>query len=198
MQVVHQATLLDVQYLVESAGDVKAQCVHVFYHLARANLLVGEPFLVAESKFQLVAVFKQLHAAHDGAQLGQGHLANAPQLVSHLFLFCSKLSLVGQLLPFASAADAEVGAGWGGAYRAQLVKSHHASLGITVFFLCNLKVNDISRHTEFCEHHKLACFGAVVFGYRDTCQGFAFGSHIGYRNVLKEWERFFLSAHCMG
>ena len=69
VEVVHQPAFFYGVDLVESTCDMESACVHIVEGLARAHLILGEPFLVGITEVELVAVFILLHAAHDGMEL---------------------------------------------------------------------------------------------------------------------------------
>ena len=117
---------------------MKSDAVHVVVFESRRHLLAREPTLVAASKLQLVAVFSCLLRTHDGRNLRQLHLAYSAQLVIYLLLLGLELLLVGQVLPLASAAHAEMLAKWCRAYLTIFYKADHLRLAITVFLLLDL------------------------------------------------------------
>ena len=59
-QVILEVTLLNVEHLVKSAGDVKTGAIAVVKALAGGELLVGEPLAIRESIFHLIAIFPYL------------------------------------------------------------------------------------------------------------------------------------------
>lgn len=159
VQVVHEPALADGVDLVERSRDVEAYgrvvlCGEVERWVLQ--LLLRKPSLVATSKLQLVAILPYLHGAEDGAERGQLHLPDALQLVVHLLLLGLELLLVGQVLPFASAADAEMLALWRGPYGAGCDEAHHATLAVAVFLLHDLHVGNIAGNAKGNKHHLLA------------------------------------------
>ena len=153
VQVVHEPALLDRQNLVEGSGDVETDAVHVVELRTFGNLLACEPALVAASELQLVAVFLDVYRAHDGHELRQLYLADACELVEHLLLLSLQLLLVGQILPFASAADSEMLAHWLRAYVALLDEAYYFRLAVAVFLLAYLQVNHVAGHGERHENN---------------------------------------------
>ena len=153
VQVVHEPALLDGENLVEGSGDVETDAVHVVELRAFGNLLACEPALVAASELQFVAVFLDVYRAHDRHELRQVYLSDACELVEHLLLLSLQLLLVGQVLPFASAADAEMLAHWLRAYVALLDEAYYFRLAVAVFLLAYLQVNHVAGHGERHENN---------------------------------------------
>ena len=107
-------------------------------------------------------------AAQYRRDFGQFHLADAAQLLLHLLLLVVQLPLVGQALPFAAAADAEVRAEGLGALIAFLVKSHHFGFGVFVFLASHLQIYYVAGHGIGDKYSQ-----AVHVG-----DGFAFSGHV--------------------
>ena len=63
--------------------------------------------------------------------------------------------LIREILPFAASADTEMTAERDGADIGQFMELYGYSLGITVFFLKNLKVNHITGNNERYKYHKV-------------------------------------------
>ena len=153
VQVIHEPAFLDGQNLIEGSGDVETDAVHVVELRAFGNLLACEPALVAASELQFVAVFLDVYRAHDWHELRQFYLSDACELVEHLLLLSLQLLLVGQVLPFASAADAEMLAHWLRAYVALLDEAYYFRLAVAVFLLAYLQVNHVAGHGERHENN---------------------------------------------
>ena len=182
MQVVHEVTLLNGQYLVEGSGDVEAQ--RIALELTSATyLVVGQVASVRCSEVEFVSVLRSLDASHDGAYLGQFHLCYAPQLVSDLLLLCLKLCFVWQVLPLASSASAEVLAERCRAYITINYYTHHLTLSKGVLLAPYLDVAHVARDAPWHEdHHVSPVEEALSLGcYRLD----------GY--CLKQWQCFFCS-----
>ena len=180
VQVVHQPAFLDGQYLVEGTRDVETDGRLVFQTLRlvvrqRGNFLVGQIALVGASKVQLVAVFLSLDTSQDGAKFGQLYLADACQLVKDLLLLHAQLFVVGNLLPLATAAHAEVLAERLGAHLAVFMKTDDFCFHERVLLTANLQVDDIARHSPRYKHHHLV----------NACHRFSFGGIVGNGNVFK-------------
>ena len=112
------------------------------------KFLSGEPALVAASELNLVAILLGLHAAHDRAELWEFNLADAGKLVFHLLLLRLNLLLVRQVLPFATAADAEVLAHRLLTDVAFFDEANHLRLAVLMFLLDYLQIYHITWHTE--------------------------------------------------
>ena len=158
-EVIHQPALLDRVNLVEGTGDVETDGVLGMALLERSDGIVlllregcdflgGEPTFVGASELYLVAILLGLHAAHDRAELWQLNLADAGELVFHLFLLCLDLLSIRQVLPLATAADAEVLAHRLLSHVALFDEANHLRLAILMFFLDYLQVYHIARHAE--------------------------------------------------
>ena len=65
VDVVHQLAVLYWKYLVERTGCVEAYCTLLCEVNSRGYFLVCQPFLVAETEFQLVPVFLSLGGTND-------------------------------------------------------------------------------------------------------------------------------------
>ena len=81
-------------------------------------------------------------------------MPDARQLVVNLLLLHLQLSLVRQVLPFASAADAKVLATGCRAYITIFMETHHLAFGEAVFFPLDLHVHHIARHAERHENYE--------------------------------------------
>ena len=149
------------------------------------QLLAGQPPLVGTAEVQLVAVLLRLHTAQDGAELRQLHLTDARQLVFHLLLFHLELCLVGQLLPLATAADAEMLAERLYAYITIFLISNDLCLHVRVFFSAYLQVDNVAWYSPWHKHHHV-----VHSGQRLPLSG-----KVRNEDVLQHGQWFFLSCH---
>ena len=209
---VHQMTLLDGQNLVEGTRDVETQCRHVLCALGSlalgqlTDLFLRQITLVGGSEVELVAVFVLLHRAHDvvertravvgsSAGLRQLQMSDTCQLVVHLLLLEAQLLLVGQLLPFATSAHAEMLAARSGAQRTQLTVSDDFCLGVAVLLAAYLQVDYVAWNSPRYKDHQLAFGNAVVGRCSNSHQRLAFSSHIGDGDVFKYREGFLFSCH---
>ena len=89
VHIVHQMAFVNVQNLVERARNMKAHCIHYLKTLTGSHLLACEPFLVGETKLQLVAVMRCLCAPQDGRDCGQLYLANTCEGIGDLLLLAA-------------------------------------------------------------------------------------------------------------
>ena len=185
VHVVHEVAGVDVEDFVESTGNVEAHGIHHVKLFARGHFLGGEPLLVGETELELVAVAEGLRAAEDGLHGGKFHLADAGEVVYHLLLLVAQLVLVGEALPLAAAAHAEVLANGLDAAGRIAVETHHFGFGITVFLFPDLQVYHIAGHGVGHEHHEVVHLG----------NGLAFGSHVGDFDIFKYGKRLSFSSH---
>ena len=140
----------------------------VFFLWQQGEFLGCEPALVAAAELYLVAIFLSLHTSHDGTEVGQFYLSDACELVFHLLLFGLYLLLVGKVLPFAAAADAEMLAHRLLSNFAFLDEANHFGLAVFMFLFYYLQVYYVARHTEGYEDNlvvyvrdalALSCYG---------------------------------------
>ena len=165
LDVVHEPTPLDGQNLVEGSRDVETDGGYVLQGsalsplstlLSPLKLLLRQVALVGTAEVQFVAVLLGLHRAEDGPELGQLNLADACQLIEDLLLLEPELLVVGQVLPLAASADAEVLAEGHGTYLALLDETYDLALGKRVLLAAYLYVADVAGHTPGHEHHEVA------------------------------------------
>ena len=190
---VHQMALLDGQDLVE--GTVGMVTHRALLHglaqrfrvssLQPPTLLLREPAAVGKAVLQLVAVLLRLGRAQDGRARRQLHLADAREGIHHLLLLCLQLQLVGQHLPFAASADAEMGTEGRDAVGRRLHESHDLALGIAVFLFRNLDIHHISGDGKGHEDHQVL----------DSHQRLTLGGDSLYGHALQKRQRFTFSAH---
>ena len=103
-----EVAVLHVENLIEAGWGVEAEDVAVEGLGVVVDLRLGEPAVVAEGVFELVAVVGALGRGEDERNFGQGHFADAGELVDDLLLLEVQLGVVAQVLPLAAAAGAEV------------------------------------------------------------------------------------------
>ena len=103
------------------------------------------------------------------------YFADARELVEDLLLFCLQLLGVGEILPFATAADAEMSAARLDAKWTFLYETMYPCLAERMFLACNLKVNDIARHCPRNEHDQVV----------DASESLALSRYIGDGNISK-------------
>ena len=142
----------------------------------RRDLLVREPAFVGEGELQFVAVEGLFRRAQTRAHLGQLDLADAGELVAHLAGLEAQLLVVGQVLPLAAAANAEVRAERLDAHRRALDEPHRTPLHVTAVSLDYLYVHHVARHGHRHEDHLLLV----------STHGLALGGQCRYVQTLDE------------
>ncbi len=150
-----QVAVVDIEHLVKHARDVESEGRRSLQVGTRGHLLEGEPTAIGKGKFELVAVVARLGRGQTGANLGQGHLADARQLIAHLLGLEAQLLLVGQVLPLTSAADPEMGAEGLRAQGRTLHIAHHIPLHEAAALLANLHIHHIPRNGHRNKDHLL-------------------------------------------
>ena len=181
----HESTLFNIEYLVKRTGNMETERIHIVVLCTGLYLFPGEPALVAEGKFQLIAVFACLLRAKDRHNLGQFHFTNALQRIVNLLLFVLELMFVGQTLPFATAADTVVLAERHIALLRIFIKLHSLGLGIAVFLAFHLQVHHIAGHNIGHKNNQIV----------DTSKRLALGRNTGNLNPLKQRQLFLFSCH---
>ena len=194
VEAVHKATFVNGQHLVECSRDVEAECISGIFHAA-ADFFTCEIAAVGCTKVEFVAVFPCLDGAEDGSEhhsvhlprigMGQGEVSYARELVIDLLLFHLQLLGVGEHLPLATAADAKMLAHRLLSCAAILSEADDLRLGIMVFLLADLEVNDIAWHTPRDEDNELRLCRAVVCGAGQACQSLALSGNVGDGYVLE-------------
>ena len=116
---------------------------------------------------------------------GKLHVRDARKLIVHLLLLGSQLLFVGQVLPFAAAAYAEMLARGLNAHVAILHETHHLGLAIAVFFLSYFEVYHVAWHYEGYENNHVV----------DPRQRLSFRRHVCNGDVLQYRKLFSLSCH---
>ena len=150
--------------------------VAVVNHLAAGHLLGCEPLAVGKGVFHLVAVFPDVFRALDGRYFRQLDLGYACERVDHLLLFTFKLGRVGQMLPAAATACAEVRAPRGGAHVARLDDAGDAPFGVRFAFLGDLDVDHVARGAVGNEDNHVV----------DASEGISLGCHACYRDPFEQ------------
>ncbi len=175
----------DVEHLVEHARDVESRGGRGLDGLAGLHLLAGQPAAVGEGVFEFVAVEPRLGRPEAGGHLGQLDLADAGELVAHLAGLEAQLLVVGQVLPLAASADAEVLAEGFGTVRRPLHVAHHGALHVAAALHADLHVHHVARHGHRHEDHHLL----------PAAHRLAFGGQRGYLKTLDQRVVRFLSCH---
>ena len=152
---------------------------------ARPDLLAREPATVGEGEFELVAVELCAGRAQTRRDFGQRDPADARQLVADLFGLEAQLLPVGQVLPLAAAADAEMLAEGLLAQRRPLHVTHDETFHVAAAFRPDLHVHDVARHGHRHEDHHVL----------PTPHRLAFGGERRYLEPLDQGVIRFLSCH---
>ncbi len=150
-----QPAFADVEHLVEHPRDVNPKRRRVADVRTALDLLARQPAAVGEGEFELVAVELRPGRPQARGDLGQGDLADAGQLVAHLIGLEAQLLPVGQVLPLAAAADAEMLAERLGPQGRFLHIADHEPLHEAAAFGADLHVDHVTRHGQRHEHHHI-------------------------------------------
>jgi hypothetical protein len=134
--------------------------------------------------FHLIAVTDGLFGAEDGADGRQGYFPYPPEVIFYLLLLIFQLPGVGQHLPSATPADAEMRAKWLHAFRGVLSKSGDMSFGPVLLNPGKADIDHISRHCVLDEDHLpihpgqgLAFRGIILYQDTRQCNVLIFFSH---------------------
>ena len=160
-----QPAFADVQHLVEHAGNVKPERRCGADVGSAFDLLARQPAAVGKGEFEFVAVELRLRRAQAGGNLRQGYFADAGQLVAHLSGLEPQLLGIGQVLPLAAAANAEMLAESLGPQGRFLHVAHHEPLHETAAFGTYLHVHHVARYGQRHEdHHVVPASHRLAFG----------------------------------
>ena len=188
VKVIHEPALTNGVDLIEGTRDMEADgsVVAIF----EIEVLVGKFFLcepptVTATKLEFVAIGCGLDRAKDRRDRRQVDLADTRQLIKDLLLLGFKLLLIGQILPFAAAADAEMLAERLRTHLALLDKVDDTSFSIFVFLTVNLDIHNIAGNAEWHEDHTVVVMEKT----------FAFSSYGFDGDSFKNRIGFVLSAH---
>ena len=124
-------------------------------------------------------------------------MADTSELVEHLLLLEAQLLVVGQLLPLASSAYAEMTASGRHATVAQLVPLDDFCLGIAVLLAAYLEIDHVARHGPGNEDYQARLLLTVVGRNGDADEGFSFGCDVGDFYVFKNGEGLLFSCHIL-
>ena len=185
VKALHESTLLNIENLVESAGDMEAKGVHIVILCSGLDLFPSEPTLVAESELEFVAVLTCLLGAKDGHDLGQLDLTDAFEGIVDLLLLVLELVLIGEALPFAATADAVVFTERNVALLRILIKPHSLSLGIAVFLALDLEIDNVAGNDKGYKNYQVI----------DTRKGLTLGCNACNLNPLEQRQLFLFSCH---
>ena len=185
VEALHEGTLLDIENLVEGAGNVEAKGVHVVVLCSGLYLFPSEPTLVAESKLEFVAILAGLLGAKDGHDIRQLDLTDAFEGIVDLLLLVLELVLIGEALPFAATADAVVLTEGHVALLRVLVELHSLGLGIAVFLALDLEVDNVAGNDKGYKNYQVI----------DTRKGLTLGCNACNLNPLEQRQLFLFSCH---
>ncbi len=171
-----QPAAVYVEHLVEAAGDMESQRRRRLDLVCAGYLLVGKPAAVGEGKFEFVAIVLRCCRAQARPYLGQLDASYAVELVGHLLRLLPQLLVVGQVLPLAAAANAEVRAERLDAHRRALDEPHRTPLHVTAVPLDYPYVHHVARHGHRHEDHLLLV----------STHGLALGGKCSYVQTLDE------------
>ena len=148
-----QIALLQIEDLIEKFADMEAKA---------ATLGVGEPIgifvrkyppAVRCGKFKFIPIEFRTFRRECGKDLRNIQMADTHELVVYLASLGFQLERIGEWLPFASPANAEVLAERLQPVCRRLFYLRYNTFKIVLLFLDYPDVHDISRHCERHEHH---------------------------------------------
>ena len=186
VDVFHEPALFDVEHLVVAIRNVKAHGIAVGELLPTVQLLGSEPFLVAKSELELVAIGRSALRAQDGIDLRQVDLGNALKCIDYLLLLVFKLILIGDVLELATATHPEVLAKRLDPYFARFHEIHDVTLGKTMLLTVDFHIGHIARCPIWDKHHHIV----------PPCQAFALGSYLSYFKPFNYRQLFAFSTQC--
>lgn len=181
-QSVLQMAPLDVEHLVKRSRDVESGSIAVGKFLAAVELLECEPASVGKCVLHLIAVVPYLLGAEYRSDFRERYLGYALKAVLHLLLLVLQLILVGQMLPAATAAYAEMLASRLYSYVRRLCQLLDPSFGIAFLFTGQLHPGHVAWSSVGYEHHHVV----------DARYRVALGGHVTYPDSLQHGESFFL------
>ena len=140
-----QPAQADVQHFVEHIRNMESGGRPGLDFRVGGNLLARQPTAVSKGEFQFVAVEPRLSRTEAWSDFGQLDFTDAGQLVAHLIGFESQLFIVGQVLPLATAANAEMFAKRLDAYVGRFCQAFDMPLGISSVFTVDFYVGYVAR-----------------------------------------------------
>ena len=143
----------DVEHLVEHVRDMEPHGRRSVERRTALHLLACQPAAVSKGEFQFVAVEARRRRTQAGGDLRELDLPDPGQLVTHLRRFEAQLLLIGQVLPFAAPAHAEVFAEGLLAQRRAFHIVHDAALHEAAALDADLHVHHIARNRHRDEDH---------------------------------------------
>jgi hypothetical protein len=161
-KIILEMAAVDVKHLVERSGNVESCGIAVGKLLLGTHLLPCEPFLVRKGVFHLVTVFACGFRAKYRRYWRQLDFRDYAQRVLHLLLLGFQLFGIGEMLPAASSAYAEMAAERLGAEGGGLHEPLDVAFRVGVFLAVYLDVGNVSGCAVGYEHHHLAVSGDGV------------------------------------
>ena len=151
-------------------GNVKSQSPAVKC-FSRTNFLFRKPFACRKSIFHFIPVGIFHGRSQDFLLVFPSHMSNSLQIFQYFFRFELKLGLIGHMLPFTSAANAEISTCRLASQRRILMKLNGFSFIIIFPFFEHPHIHHVSRRRERNKNHP---------SVRSFPHTFAFGT--GIRN----------------
>ena len=136
-----------------------------------------QPFLVGECEFEFIPVEGGAFGTQYRQNLFHFYLSDTGEIVYNLLMFVLQLRFVGQMLPFATAANTEMFAKRNGTFRRIFVEVHCFTFGITVLFTGELDVYYVAGSNKRNKHYFLiySCNRLTFSGYVCNCYLFQQG-----------------------
>lgn len=183
-----QPALADVEHLVEHVRDMEPHGGSRLDIASGRHLFAREPPAVGKGELEFVAVELRTGRAEAGCDFGQLDLPDTRQLVANLRRLEGQLFGVGQVLPLAAAAYAEVLAKGFGTQRRAFHILDDVALHVAVPLRADLYIHHIARHGHRHEDHHVL----------PAPHGLAFGRERRYLQPLDQGVVCFLSCHISG
>ena len=145
--------------------------IHAIELSSGFHFLFRQPFLVGKREFELITIESRVFGPFDRKNFFHLDLADACQVVDYLLMLVTNLFLIGEMLPFATAAHAEMFTERHGTQGRIFMKVYGFSLRITMFLTCQLYVDDISGGDKRYEYHHVihSCDSLSFCGYVCYC-----------------------------
>ena len=174
----------NVQDLVEELSDMEPQSHPLVLRNGVRILAMEQPAAAGCAEFQFVTIILRTRGGEGWTDLRHFQMADPDQLVIHLLPLRFELHFVGQGLPAAAAAHAEMLAERLEPVRGRLHHPGDEALHVVLLFLVDLNVHDVAGHGEIDKHHHPVHMG----------EGFALGRD-GFDGDVLQFQVDSLSAH---
>lgn len=132
---------------------MKTQRFAICKSLSRGHLFVSQPTFVAKGKFEFIAIKKLFGRTEYRTDRRQLYLPDSRQLIGHLLLFELELSIVRQMLPFATTTDSIVFTYRIYPPRRTFDKTNDIPLHVPTSFGANLYIDNIARYSHRNKNH---------------------------------------------